>query len=61
VILASGAQLSSQSWGTLLAFAAAVASASDSLSSGLTVSFLGAVAQSSDSAALTNFTVVRIP
>ncbi len=61
VILASGAQLSSQSWGTLLPFAAGVGSASDSLSSGLTVSFLGLVAQSSDSAALTNFTVVRIP
>jgi hypothetical protein len=60
-ILASGAQLSSQSFGTLLAFAAGVAGASDSLSSGLTVSFLGAVAQSSDSAVLANFTVIRIP
>lgn len=61
VILGGGAQLSSQSWGTLLPFAAGVGSASDNWSNGLTVSFLGAVAQISDSAALTNFTVVRIP
>ncbi len=61
VILASGAQLSWLSWGTLLPFAAGVGSATDSVSSGLTVSFLGLVTQSSDSATLTNFTVVRIP
>lgn len=61
VILQSGAQLSAQSWGTVLPFAASVAGAADSITDGLTVSFLGSTAQSADTLALTNFTVVRIP
>ncbi len=61
VILGGGAQLSMQSWGTPLPFAAGVGSASDNWSNGLSISFLGLVAQTSDSAVLTNFIVVRIP
>jgi hypothetical protein len=61
VILASGAQLSSESWGTVLPFAAGVASATDSLTEGLAISFLGMVGQAADSVTVTDFTVVRIP
>jgi hypothetical protein len=60
-ILAAGAQLSSQTWGTVLPFNAAVASAADAYANGLSISFLGMVAQAGDSVALSNFTVVRIP
>ncbi|SPE43321.1 conserved hypothetical protein [Candidatus Sulfopaludibacter sp. SbA3] len=60
-MLAPGAQLSAQSWGTLLPFTAAVATASDSYTNGLTISFQGMVTQATDSVALSNFTVVRIP
>ncbi|HXS93760.1 MAG TPA: hypothetical protein VN736_04090 [Candidatus Limnocylindrales bacterium] len=55
-ILPTGAQASWQSWGSALPFAAGVAAASDGYSTGLTLSFLG-----TDSAALGNFSVVRIP
>lgn len=61
VILASGAQVSSQSWGTVLPFAATVASAGDTYAAGLTIGFFGMTAQGADSVALTNYTVVRIP
>jgi hypothetical protein len=61
VILESGAQLSAQSWGTVLPFAAAVASASDAYAAGLMIGFFGMTGQGADSIALTNYTVVRIP
>ena len=60
-ILQSGAQLSSQTWGAVLPFAAGVVSASDALTNGLTIGFYGMTAQTADGVALTNFTVVRIP
>jgi len=60
-ILPSGAQLSAQSWGALLPFAAVVSSASDGLSNGLTINFLGMVSQTTDSVGIANFSVVRIP
>jgi len=60
-VLASGAQLSAESWGTALALAASAASSSDNYSAGVTVSFLGSIAQIGDSLALTNFSVVRVP
>ena len=61
VILTSGAQISAQSWGTVLPFAASVSSASDAYAAGLTIGFFGMTAQGADSVALTNYTVVRIP
>jgi hypothetical protein len=60
-ILASSARLSLQSWGSVLPFAASVASAADAYSAGLTISFMGLVVQANDSVTLTNFAVVRIP
>jgi hypothetical protein len=60
-ILASSAQLSLQSWGSVLPFAASVSSAADAYSAGLTISFMGMVVQSNDSVTLTNFAVLRIP
>lgn len=60
-ILAAGAQVSSQSWGSALPFAAAVVAAGDAYANGLSVSFLGSVSQPGDSVSLANFTVVRIP
>jgi hypothetical protein len=60
-VFADHAQLSSQSWGTVLPMAASIAAGADSCSAGLTIAFLGMVTQSNDSVTLTNFTVVRIP
>jgi hypothetical protein len=60
-VLGSGAQTSSQTWGSVLSFGATAGSASDSYTSGLTITLLGSVAQASDGLALNNFTVVRIP
>jgi hypothetical protein len=60
-ILAAGAQLDSQSWGTVLPFSASVASAADSYTSGLTIDFLGMLAQTGDTLTLANYTVVRFP
>jgi hypothetical protein len=60
-LLSAGAQLSSESWGAVLPFAAAVASASDSFANGLTISVQGMVGQAADSVSAANFTVVRIP
>ena len=57
----SGAQVSSQSWGTVLPFAATVGTAADDYANGMSISFQGKVAQTGDSVTLTNFTVVRIP
>jgi hypothetical protein len=60
-ILAAGAQLDSQSWGTVLPFSATVASAADSYTSGLTIDFQGMLAQTGDTLTLANYTVVRLP
>jgi hypothetical protein len=60
-ILAAGAQLDSQSWGTLLPFSATVATAADSYTSGLTIDFQGMLAQTGDTLTLGNYTVVRFP
>jgi hypothetical protein len=56
---APGAQLSHQSWGTALAFAAGVGVASDDFTAGLTIDFQGMVAQAADTLTLKNYTVVR--
>jgi hypothetical protein len=60
-ILAAGAQLDSQSWGTLLPFSATVAGAADAYTNGLTVDFRGMLAQTGDTLTLGNYTVVRFP
>jgi len=60
-LVASGARLSAQSWGTVLPFAAAVASAPDSYTGGLTIDFQANVGNAADTVSLRNFTVVRIP
>jgi len=60
-ILTSGAQLSAESWGTVLRFAASVAGANDPCDSGLTISFQGKVTQSGDTITLRNYTVARLP
>ena len=60
-ILASSAQLSSESWGTLLPFSAGVAGASDAYTTGLTVDFQGKVIQAGETVTLRNYTVVRLP
>jgi hypothetical protein len=60
-ILAAGAQLDSQSWGTVLPFSATVASATGSYTSGLTIDFQGMLAQTGDTLTLANYTVVRLP
>ena len=61
-VTSEGAQLSFQSWGTLLPFAAGVIEAGDNFSSGLTIDFQGKLsAAGSDSISLSNFTVVRLP
>ncbi len=57
----SGADTSAQSWGTILPFAASVASAPDAWSNGLTIDFQGRVAQTGDTLSLANFSVVRMP
>jgi hypothetical protein len=60
-ILASGAQTSSQTWGTVLSFGTTAGSAPDSYASGLTITLQGLVGQATDSLTANNFTVVRIP
>jgi hypothetical protein len=60
-ILAAGAQLESQSWGTVLSFSATVANATDSYTNGLTIDFQGMLAQTGDTLTLGNYTVVRFP
>jgi hypothetical protein len=60
-LLATGAQLSSQSWGALLPFSVTVGSATDAYTSGLTIDFQGMLAQAGDTLTLANYTVVRLP
>jgi hypothetical protein len=60
-IVATGARLRAESWGTVLPFAAGVASAGDAYGSGITIDFLGKVVNAADLVSLRNYTVVRLP
>lgn len=61
-LVAGGARLSHQSWGTVLSFGAGVGTAGDDyFTSGITIDFLARVAAGADSVTLRNFTVVRYP
>jgi hypothetical protein len=58
----SGAQWSAQSWGSALAFAAAMGNATDPVSSPIVVDFLGRMAgATAETVELRNFTVLRYP
>ena len=57
----AGAQLSHQSWGTSLAFAAGVGKSTDDYTGGITVDFLANRMQFGETVTLMNFTVVRFP
>jgi hypothetical protein len=57
----AGAQISTQSWGTSLAFSATLASAADAYTSGLVITFQGLMATPGDTLTLRNYTVVRLP
>jgi hypothetical protein len=60
-VLTTGAQISSQSWGAVTAFATSVLSAPDSYGAGLTLAFGGSVAAGADTIALQHYSVVRVP
>ncbi len=61
-LYSAGAQLRAESWGTVLAFAAAAGNATDNVAPGLTITFNARLSQaSSDTISLVNFTVVRDP
>jgi hypothetical protein len=60
-LLAAGAQLSSQTWGALLAFSTTVGAATDVYTNGITVDFQAMLAQTGDTLTLGNYTVVRLP
>jgi hypothetical protein len=61
-ILASSAQLSSETWGgSTLAFSVTAVTAADVFANGITVDFRGLTANGGDTLTLTNFTVVRVP
>jgi hypothetical protein len=60
-LTAAGAQLSHQSWGTSLAFAAGVGKSTVDPTAGVTVNFQALTALPAESVTLRNFTVVRFP
>jgi hypothetical protein len=60
-IEASGAQLSQQTWGTVLTLGAGVVKATDAYASGITVSLEGMLAQAGDTLTLGGYSVVRVP
>jgi hypothetical protein len=60
-LTAAGAQLSHQSWGTALAFAAGVGTATDTYATGITVGFQASTVLPAETVTLRNFTVVRFP
>jgi hypothetical protein len=60
-LTAAGAQLSHQSWGAALAFAAGVGKSTDDYTAGVTVDFQAMTVQSAETVTLANFTVVRFP
>ncbi len=61
-VYSAGSQLRAESWGTVLAFAASVGNATDSVAGTLTINFQMKMAQTTtDTITLSNFTVVRYP
>jgi len=60
-VIPSGAQTSSQTWGSALPFQSAATNATDLWLNGLTVTVVGSVAQAADSLTAANLTVIRIP
>ena len=60
-LTAAGAQLSHQSWGTSLAFAAGVGKSTVDPTAGVTVNFQALTALPAESVTLRNFIVVRFP
>jgi hypothetical protein len=60
-LTAAGAQLSHQSWGTSLTFAAGVGSSTLDYTAGVVVNFQGMTALSGETVTLRNFTVTRFP
>lgn len=60
-LLAAGAQMSYQSWGNSLPFAAGVAAAADAYAGGITIDFRGSVGQAGETLTLGGYTVVRLP
>jgi hypothetical protein len=60
-LTAAGAQLSHQSWGTSLAFAAGVGKSTVDHTAGVTVDFQALTALPAETVTLRNFTVVRFP
>jgi len=60
-IEAAGAQLSQQSWGTVLPLGAGVLYATDAYASGIAINFQGMLAQAGDTLTLGGYTVVRLP
>lgn len=60
-VLASGSQLSGQSWGSVLPFSASVAPSADAYASGITINFRGMLAQAGDTLVLANYSVIRVP
>jgi hypothetical protein len=60
-LLAAGAQMSYQSWGSSLPFAAGVATAADAYAGGIAIDFRGSVGQAGETLTLAGYTVVRLP
>jgi len=60
-IQTAGAQLSHQSWGSILPFAVGVVNATDPYAAGITINFQGMLAQSGDTLTLGGYSVVRLP
>ncbi|MBV8732774.1 MAG: hypothetical protein JO336_23430 [Acidobacteriia bacterium] len=58
---AAGAQVSTQSWGTVLPFNATIGNATDSYANGLVISFSGSMGGAVDTLTLRNYAVVRLP
>jgi hypothetical protein len=57
----AGSQLSVQSWGTIQPFAAAVGTATDDFTAGITVDIQAKVAEAADTVGLRNYVVMRLP
>jgi hypothetical protein len=57
----TGAQVSTQSWGTVLPLGATVGNAADQYSSGLVIQFQGAMGVAGETLTLRNYAVVRLP
>jgi hypothetical protein len=60
-LTATGAQLSHQSWGTSLAFAAGLGKSTDDYTASITVDFQALTALPAETVTLKNFTVLRFP